>query len=78
MGALVADAVLALLAWQTLSDEKLRLVTMVILAGLAVKTALHRNDQRTAERRRIRIHSLLGRCSSVAGEREASAAEARA
>ena len=32
-GALVADAVFALLAWQTLSDEKLRLVTMVILAG---------------------------------------------
>jgi hypothetical protein len=48
-GALVVYAVLALLAWQTLSDQTLRLITMVVLAGFAVKTVLHRNDRRAAE-----------------------------
>jgi hypothetical protein len=33
---------LALLAWTTLSDEKLRLVTLAILAMFAVKTLLFR------------------------------------
>jgi hypothetical protein len=36
-------AVLGLLAWQTLSDEKIRLVTLVILAGFAVRTLAHRH-----------------------------------
>jgi hypothetical protein len=49
-GALVVYAVLALLAWQTLSDQRLRLITMVIVAGFAVKTVLHRNGGREAER----------------------------
>ena len=41
LGALGAYAVLALLAWQTLSNQSLRLVTWVVLGGLAVKTLLH-------------------------------------
>ena len=40
-GALGAYAVLALVAWQTLSDQTLRLVTFVVLGGIAVKTLLH-------------------------------------
>ena len=39
--ALVAYAVLAGLAWQTLSDEKIRWVTLAILAMFAIKTLLH-------------------------------------
>jgi hypothetical protein len=35
---------LALLAWTTLSDEKLRLVTLAILAMFAVKTLLFRKQ----------------------------------
>ena len=40
--AMTLFAVLGLLAWQTLSDEKIRLVTLVILAGFAVRTLAHR------------------------------------
>ena len=43
--ALVAYAVLAVLAWQTLSDEKIRWVTLAILAMFAVKTLLHSRVQ---------------------------------
>ncbi len=35
---------LGVLAWATLTDEKIRLVTFAILALFAVKTLLHRND----------------------------------
>ncbi len=42
--ALVAYAVLAVLAWQTISDEKMRLVTLIVLAGFAVRTLAHRRD----------------------------------
>ena len=41
MGAFVA---LGILAWTTLSDERIRLVTLAVLAMFALKTWLHRND----------------------------------
>jgi len=41
LGAFVA---LGALAWMTLSDERLRLVTLAILAMFAVKTWLRRKD----------------------------------
>jgi hypothetical protein len=43
--ALVAYAVLAVLAWQTLSDEKIRSVTLAILAMFAIKTLLHHRSE---------------------------------
>jgi hypothetical protein len=39
--ALAAYAALAALAWQTLTDETIRLVTLVILALFAMKTLTH-------------------------------------
>jgi len=42
--ALTAYVVLGALAWTTLTDEKLRLVTLLILALFAVKTVLRRRD----------------------------------
>jgi hypothetical protein len=42
--ACVAFVVLAGLAWTTLSDERVRLVTLAILGLFAVKTWLHRKD----------------------------------
>ena len=36
--------VLAILAWTTLPDSKVRAVTLLILAMLAVKTLLRRKD----------------------------------
>jgi hypothetical protein len=42
--ALAAYVVLAVLAWTTLADEKLRLVTLLILALFAVKTIVRRRD----------------------------------
>jgi len=42
--AFVAFAVLAGLAWTTLSDERIRLVTLAILGLFALKTWLHRKD----------------------------------
>ena len=42
--ALAAYVVLAVLAWTTLTDEKLRLVTLLILALFAVKTIVRRRD----------------------------------
>ena len=44
--AMVAYVVLGFLAWQTLSDEKLRLVTVVILAFFALRTWLHWRHER--------------------------------
>ena len=41
MGAFVA---LGILAWNTLSDERIRLVTLAVLAMFALKTWLHRKD----------------------------------
>ena len=35
---------LGVLAWSTLSDEKIRLGTLAILGLFAVKTLLHRKD----------------------------------
>jgi hypothetical protein len=40
MGAFVA---LGILAWTTLSDERIRLVTLAVLVMFALKTWLHRN-----------------------------------
>jgi hypothetical protein len=48
--ALVAFAVLAGLAWTTLSDERIRLVTLAILGLFALKTWLRRKDYLPARR----------------------------
>jgi uncharacterized membrane protein YfcA len=42
--ALVAYAVLGALTWTTIADEKIRLVTLLILALFAVKSILRRKD----------------------------------
>jgi uncharacterized membrane protein YfcA len=42
--AMAAFVVLGVLAWTTLSDERLRLVTLAILALFAAKTWVRRND----------------------------------
>ena len=47
--ALGAYAVLAVLSWTTISDHKIRLVTLAILAMFAVKTLLHRTDAMHAD-----------------------------
>ena len=48
--ALGAYVVLAVLSWTTISDQKIRLVTLAILAMFAVKTLLHRKDAMHADR----------------------------
>jgi hypothetical protein len=48
--AFVAFAVLAGLAWTTLSDKRIRLVTLAILGLFALKTWLHRKDYLQARR----------------------------
>ena len=42
--AMVAYVAIAVLAWNTLTDEKLRLATLAVLALFAVKTAVRRKD----------------------------------
>jgi hypothetical protein len=42
--AMAAYVVLALLTWSTITDEKLRLATLVVLALFAVKTVVRRKD----------------------------------
>ncbi len=42
--ALAVYAVLGVLAWSTLPDQKIRLVTFAILALFAVKSIVRRND----------------------------------
>ena len=42
--ALAAYVVLAVLAWATISDGKLRLATLAVLALFAVKTIVRRRD----------------------------------
>jgi hypothetical protein len=42
--ALVAYAVLGVLAWATITDEKLRLATFLILGLFAVKSIVRRKD----------------------------------
>ncbi len=42
--ALAAYAVLAVLAWTTITDQKLRLATFAVLALFAVKTIVRRKD----------------------------------
>ena len=44
--ALAAYAVLAGAAWMTLTDWRFRLGTLVVLAGIAVKTWLHWQRER--------------------------------
>ncbi|HEY6765903.1 MAG TPA: hypothetical protein VI386_14145 [Candidatus Sulfotelmatobacter sp.] len=43
-GALIAYAVLGFLTWLTISDSKIRGVTLAILAMFAVKSWLRRKD----------------------------------
>ena len=49
--AMGAYAALMLLAWTTLDDQRFRLATIVVLALVAFKTALHwrRSEQRKSE-----------------------------
>jgi hypothetical protein len=47
--ALAAYALLAWLAWQTLSDEKIRGVTLALLLLLALRTLLHYFRERPAD-----------------------------
>jgi hypothetical protein len=42
--AMVAYVVIAVLAWITLTDQKLRLATLAVLALFAVKTVVRRKD----------------------------------
>jgi membrane protein implicated in regulation of membrane protease activity len=42
MGAFVA---LGILAWNTLSDERIRLATLAVLAMFALRTWMHRKDK---------------------------------
>ncbi len=42
--AMVAYAVIAVLSWNTITDEKLRLATLAVLALFAVKTVVRRKD----------------------------------
>jgi len=42
--ALAAYALLALLTWKTITDERLRLATFLILALFALKSILRRKD----------------------------------
>ena len=42
--AMVAYVAIAVLAWNTLTDEKLRLATLAVLALFAVKTLVRRKD----------------------------------
>jgi hypothetical protein len=42
--ALIAYAVLAILVWLTISDSRIRGVTLAILAMFAVKSWVRRND----------------------------------
>ena len=44
--ALGAYAVLAVVAWMTLSDMRFRLATLAVLAGIAAKTWLHWQRER--------------------------------
>jgi hypothetical protein len=41
---LAAFVVLGILAWITISDQRIRLVTLAILAMFALKTWMHRKD----------------------------------
>ncbi len=43
-GALIAYAVLGALTWLTISDSRIRGVTLVILAAFAVKSWVRRKD----------------------------------
>ena len=42
--ALAAYVVLAFLVWATISDQRIRLVTLAIVGMFAVKTWVHRRD----------------------------------
>jgi hypothetical protein len=42
--ALAAYAVLGVLSWTTLTDQRIRLATLAILGLFAVKTLIHRKD----------------------------------
>jgi len=42
--AMAAFVVLGILTWSTITDEKLRLATIAVLALFAVKTVLRRKD----------------------------------
>jgi len=42
--AMAAFVALGILAWNTLSDERIRLATLVVLAMFAFRTWMHRKD----------------------------------
>ncbi len=47
--ALGVYVLLGLLAWQTLSDQRIRLVTLAILAMFAVRTIVHERRKQLTE-----------------------------
>jgi len=49
--AMIAYAVLAVLSWNTITDEKLRLATLAVLALFAVKTVVRRKAVLHSDRR---------------------------
>jgi hypothetical protein len=48
--AMVAYVAIAVLAWNTLTDEKLRMATLAVLALFAVKTVVRRKEIHAGER----------------------------
>jgi hypothetical protein len=69
---MIAFAALALLAWATLTDEKLRLVTLAILAMFAVKTVLFRKHVESQTEADSHADTLRERGAS-AGDRASGA-----
>ena len=53
--AFAAFVILGLLTYATISDERIRMVTLAILGLFAVKTWLHRNDPRESDERDDRV-----------------------
>jgi hypothetical protein len=49
--ALAAYVALGILAWTTLSDQRIRLVTLAILAMFALRTWVHRKNTMDADKR---------------------------
>ena len=47
--ALALYALLGLLAWQTLSDQRVRLATLAVLAMFAVRTVVHHRQKQLTE-----------------------------
>ena len=58
---LVAYLVLGILSWTTLSDQRIRLLTLAILAMFAVKTWVRRKDFMHPDKEHEQLGSVEGR-----------------